>query len=218
VIANLGTSGLAVADVTGDGRDDIVQGDHIDEQAAVTGEPPSGGVVRIWRGRSNGPAAKPITLTQDKANIPGAEDSGDAFGFTVDTGDLDNDTFADIIVGVPGDDGGAGSLAIIHGGRRGYARGGNTRFHKGLGLPGEPQAGDRLGWAISALDFTRDDRIDVAVSVAGAQSLRDAVFVLEHAKGLFAPDDTNVIRPLSGLVGLRAPVISSIRLGRADGA
>jgi hypothetical protein len=216
VSESLGTSGLAVADVTGDGRDDIIQGDHVVEQA-VAGAAPSGGVVRIWRGRRNGPASRPTPLTQAMPNIPGLENAGDAFGFTVDTGDLDGDDFADIIVGVPGDDGGAGSLAIIHGGRLGYARGGNTRFHKGFGVDGAPQPGDRLGWAVSALDLTGDDRVDVAASIPGATRLRDAVFVLERTKGVFAPDDTNVVWPLRGLAGLRAPDIASIRLGRADG-
>jgi predicted Ser/Thr protein kinase len=218
VTDSLGTSALAVADLTGDGRDDIVQGDHIDEQAQATGAPPSGGEIRIWRGRRNGPSATPLTLTQATPNIPGAEGSGDGFGFTVDTADLDGDSLADIIVGVPFDDGGTGSLAIIHGGRGGYALGGNTRFQKGLGVSGQGEPGDRLGWAVSALDFNGDDRVDIAVGVPGAKRLRDAVFVLERSKGLFAPDDTDVVWPLRGLKGVRSPEIGSIRLGRADGA
>jgi hypothetical protein len=83
-------------------------------------------------------------------------------------------------------------------------------------VPGERQAGDRLGWAISALDFTGDGRIDVAASVPGAARFRDGVFVLERTKGSFAPDETRVVWPLRTMPPVQAPAIGSIRLGRAD--
>jgi FG-GAP repeat protein len=207
---------LAVADVNGDGRDDIIQGDHFDERAALLGLPPSGGEIRIWRGRPNGPARKPVTLTQKTPDIPGTDNSGDGFGFTVDAADVDADGKADIIAGVPADDGDEGSVAVIRGGRDGYAHGLNTRFYMGHGLPGERRPGDRLGWAVSALDFTGDGRIDVATSVPGAARLADGVFVLERTKGGFAPGETRVVRPLRNLPPVSAPDVRSIRLGRAD--
>ena len=213
---SMGTSALAVADVNGDGRDDIIQGDHIDERAAQLGLAPSGGEIRIWRGRRGGPARQPLTLTQGSADVPGSENSGDGFGFTVDAADLDGDGYADIVAGVPADDGDEGSVAIIRGGRNGYARGLNTRFYKGHGVPGVRRPGDRLGWAVSALDVTGDDRIDVAASVPGAERPGGAVFVLERTKGGFAPDETRVVWPLRHVPDVRTPAISSIRIGRAD--
>jgi hypothetical protein len=107
-------------------------------------------------------------------------------------------------------------VAIIRGGRNGYARGLNTRFYKTHGVPGERRAGDRLGEAVAALDYTGDGRIDVAASVPGATRLGDAVFVLERTKGGFAPDETRVVWPLRQLRGVPGPDISRIRLGRAD--
>jgi predicted Ser/Thr protein kinase len=214
--ASMGTSALAVADVTGDGYDDIVQGDSVDERAAALGLPPSGGEVRLWRGRRDGPADKPIILTQDRANVPGTENSGDAFGSTVDAGRLDHDRYADIVVGVPNDDGGAGSLAIIRGGRFGYARGGSTRFYKGYGVRGERRPGDALGRAVSVLDFSGDGRTDIAVTVDGADRLADALFVLERRGGQFVPDETHVVWPLRG-IAVPALKLGGMRLGRADG-
>jgi hypothetical protein len=214
--ASMGTSALAVADVNGDERDDIIQGDHIDERAAQLGLAPSGGEIRIWRGRPDGPARRPLTLTQDTPDIPGSENSGDAFGFTVDAGDLDRDGYADIVAGVPADNGDEGSVAVIRGGRGGYAHGGNTLFYKGHGVSGERRPGDRLGWAVSALDFTGDSRIDVAATVPGAARMGDAVVVLERTKGQFVPGETRVLWPLRGMREVKTPAIRSIRLGRAD--
>ena len=58
-----GTSGLAVADVNGDGRDDIIQGDAIVEPQ-VTGLVAAGGEVRIWTGGRRRPARKPLIIDQ----------------------------------------------------------------------------------------------------------------------------------------------------------
>ena len=64
------TSGLAVGDVNGDDRADIVQGDseHVDP---ADGLPVGAGHVRIWFGTPGGPRANPLTITQDTPTIPG---------------------------------------------------------------------------------------------------------------------------------------------------
>ena len=59
-------SSVAVADVTGDGFGDIVQGDHLDAQPFEGGEPVAG-EVRLWLGGRRGPAATPTTITQAPA-------------------------------------------------------------------------------------------------------------------------------------------------------
>jgi hypothetical protein len=210
---SMGTSGLAVADMTGDGYDDIIQGDNVDERALAEGRAPSGGEIRIWPGRRTGPRHRPTVIDQGTANVPGTENSGDAFGFAVDAGDLDGDEHADILVGVPGDQGDAGSVAIIRGGRSGIARGGGARFYNGNGVR---SPGDRLGWATSVLDYTGDGRLDAAVTVAGADDLAHAVFVLTSTRGVFVPDEARVRWPLRGLTGVPEPAIDEIRLGRAD--
>jgi hypothetical protein len=212
-----GTSALAVADVNGDGRADIIQGDHIDERAKLLGLAPSGGEIRIWRGRRAGLPRKPLILTQRSGDVPGTENSGDGFGFTLDAADVDGDGKADIVAGLPADDGSEGSVAIIRGGRSGYAHGLNTRFYRGHGVPGQRRPGERLGWSVAALDFTGDGRIDVAASMPGATQPGEGVFVLERTKdGQFAPDETRVVWPLRDLKASPAPDIESIRLGRAD--
>ena len=63
------TSSLAVGDVNGDDRADIVQGDaaHVDPAVAV---PVSGGEVRVWTGTSRGPRSSPLMITQDSPEGP----------------------------------------------------------------------------------------------------------------------------------------------------
>jgi serine/threonine-protein kinase len=56
-LADSGTSSVTVADVTGDGFDDIVQGDHIEV-------PEGGGELRLWRGGRRGPGDEPQTIDQ----------------------------------------------------------------------------------------------------------------------------------------------------------
>ena len=66
-----GTSGLAVADVNGDGYADIVQGDSAHAQAAAG--LPAAGEVRLWLGGRRGPSATPITDHAGHARDPGHE-------------------------------------------------------------------------------------------------------------------------------------------------
>ena len=119
-----GTSGLAVADVNGDGYADIVQGD-----AEHAGRFLSPGEVRLWLGSRRGPRSEPLGITQDTPGVPGGSDEpGDEFGAVVDAGDVDLDGFADIIVGAIREDEGAGQITVIRGGENGHASVGNTQF------------------------------------------------------------------------------------------
>ena len=98
---------MAVADVTGDGIEDIVQGDHVESPEPGL-LPQGGGEIRLWRGGRRGPVAEPQTITQEPRAISGDDEAGDSFGFAVDAEDLTADGYADMIVGVPGENEGAG--------------------------------------------------------------------------------------------------------------
>ena len=88
--------------------------------------PVSAGRVRVWRGGRRGPRATPLTITQDTRSSRASE-PGDQFGAVVETGDLDADGFADMIVA-------AWARTRRRGGHRhprppqGHARNGNTAF------------------------------------------------------------------------------------------
>jgi predicted Ser/Thr protein kinase len=213
VLTDAGTSSLAVADVDGDGFDDILQGDGVADAASGA---PVGGEVRLWRGGRDGPAATPIVISQRSNGVPGDDAPGDLFGTTVDAGDLDGDGYADIVVAAPGDGSGRGAVTILRGGRTGYAHSGNTRFRPGDGLPGTPATGEEVGASVAVADVLGDARLDAIVAAKAADSLGDAVLVIEGGPGVFAPGERDVRRALADGPAVRDPAISRIRLARTE--
>jgi hypothetical protein len=168
-----GAESVAIADVTGDGRGDVVQGDPVNgryQGEGPTDDPDSGiaGHVQIWRGTRKGPSRRPITLRQASRRVPGTDETGDRFGTTVAAGRIDRDRFADIVVGAPLEDG-RGRVTILRGGRQGIASRGH-RILKPVQAP-SGQSVPRFGMAVSLADFTGDRRLDLAV---GAPEADDA--------------------------------------------
>ncbi|OEV25562.1 hypothetical protein AN219_25635, partial [Streptomyces nanshensis] len=54
-------------------------------------------------------AHRTSTLTQNSPGVPGVNEEGDEFGKALAAGDVNGDGYADIAVGVPGEDIGSGA-------------------------------------------------------------------------------------------------------------
>jgi hypothetical protein len=210
-----------------DGIDDVIQGDSVVEPEAAQNSAP-GGEVRVYLGRRSGLPSDPTVLDQTPVWVPGKDEAGDEFGHAVDAGDLDGDHYADIVVSAPGEDEfreadatnveDVGSVTVLRGARSGYAVGLNERFYPTAGIRREPTAGDGTGWSVAVLDVSGDKRLDVVMSLRGADRIQDSIYLAEGRAGPPVPGETKVWRPLRGAVPVRDPLISRIRIGRADGA
>ena len=157
------TSALAVADVNHDGREDIVQAN------AQVGY--GSGYVRLWLGEKAGPQGTPQELTPDMVDFKDddLEAEGAEFGASVDAGRLDGDDYADIVIGIPGYKHGDGAVAVVPGGKDGFADTGQRVLRRPEG------EGHRFGSDVALLRLA--DRKPTIVAAAEDADLDASVLV-----------------------------------------
>ncbi len=166
--------GGAVADVDGDGYGDFVTRDNgpFDDDNER-----DKGTVRVDYGSKNGPAAtRTVKITQDSPGVPGVGEDGDQFGASISAGDVNGDGYADIAVGVPGEDVTAsgknvrdsGNVVLLKGARSGLGGKGAQSFTQTTpGVPGASEKGDKFGAEVSLADVNGDKKADLTVTAPG---------------------------------------------------
>ncbi|MET7294211.1 FG-GAP-like repeat-containing protein [Streptomyces griseoloalbus] len=132
-----------MGDVDGDGYQDVVTGVPGEDLGRVS----AAGAVVVLRGTANGlTGAGAVTVTQNTANVPGTAEKNDTFGGATHLGDTNGDGRADLAVGAPGENSGAGSVWYFRSSATTVAGGAGTF---GAGTLGTVAAGAKLGTAFA---------------------------------------------------------------------
>jgi hypothetical protein len=156
---------LAAGDFDNDGFTDLAIGAKNEDLVGGS----RAGVVHILYGSAAG-----LTVTdnqrfsQDAPDIKGVSRFRDSFGRALAAGDFDNDGFADLAIGVPGDkvgdDNGAGAVHILYGSAAGLTAANNQRFSQDSpDIKDVAETNNSFGAALATGDFNNDGFTDLAI-------------------------------------------------------
>ncbi|MFE7389668.1 esterase [Streptomyces sp. NPDC057582] len=183
---------VASGDINGDGYDDLATGEpHSPDDG---GESMTGGLVGVYYGSAAGPAGQegpgtpPVWWTQNSPGVPGSNERGDGFGTDLSIGDTNKDGFADLAIGISGEDVGnvadAGAFTVLRGSARGLTATGALSVTQGTAkVPGTVEKGDKFGGQVSFTDPNDDGRFGLLVSAPGENTNDGYVWVFSASTG-----------------------------------
>jgi hypothetical protein len=160
---------LAAGDFNRDGRADLVVGAPEDSYNGI----PGAGSVNVLYGTAGLLSVSGAQQWHQDfpSQMVGVAEAGDWFGSAVATGDLNGDTFDDLVIGVPWEQVGAGPVAagffnVVYGTAYGLTNSQNFGYSQNSsGILGVEEAGDLFGKALAAGEFNGDGRADLAIGV-----------------------------------------------------
>lgn len=153
---------LVSGDFNGDGFADLSIGAPREDWNTATD---SGAFVMLY-GSAEGPTSTGSVLVGDREG-----EASDLYSYSMAAGDLNDDGYDDLIVGIPSEDLGttlnAGALEIMYGSSIGIVRrpGLDIWHQDSVDVLDDAEQGDHFGLALATGDFNNDGFVDVAVGV-----------------------------------------------------
>ncbi|MET7359227.1 FG-GAP-like repeat-containing protein [Streptomyces sp. NPDC005562] len=206
--------GGAIADIDGDGYGDFVTrdiGDNFEDM------PSQKGAIIVRYGAASGLSDRTTKINQDSAGVPGAGETGDEFGAAISAGDVNGDGFADVAVGVPGEDiettADAGSVVLLKGSRTGLTGTGSQAFDQSKpGVPGASEKGDKFGARVLLSDPNKDGKADLTVAAPDEDGDVANTGAVWHLRGSAAGLTTTGVDSF-GPAAVGAPATAGVRFG-----
>jgi hypothetical protein len=153
---------LASGDFDADGYADLAIGVPFENVGSIR----DAGIVQVLYGSARGLTARDQIWHQGKTGVPGSNEEGDGFGYSLAVGDFDTDGYADLVVGSPYENGQAGRAVVLRGGTAGLTASGALSLRQGRGgLPSQPDGGELFGKDLAVGDVDGDGHDDLAVVV-----------------------------------------------------
>jgi FG-GAP repeat len=197
-------SALAVGNFNNDGFVDLAVGAPTETVFSTE----SAGAVNVLYGSAGGlTGTGSQMLWEGPGGVAGNLEPGDLFGWALAAGDFNHNGFADLAVGLRGEDFDAGALIVVYGSSGGLTGTGAQVFRQGAGgVAGRSELGDRFGYALAAGDFNQNGFDDLAIGVPlediGAISDAGAINILfGSAGGLTAASNQQFWQGAGGVAG-----------------
>lgn len=161
------TASPVQADFNRDGYADLAVGAPGEDTSTFT----DNGVVSVIYGSVTGLVSDSNQLWDVAATGVASDQNEALFGFSATSGDFNGDGYADLAVGVPGQDvsgaGAAGAVVVLYGSAAGLIATGAQMWSQDGAILDDPGSGDNFGFALAAGDLNGDGYADLVAGVPG---------------------------------------------------
>ncbi len=200
---------LAAADFDGDGYDDLAVGSPYETIGSGESALPFAGAINIVFGSATGldPAAGAPAWYQGSTSMQSDPEESEFFGWSLTAADFNQDGFADLAIGVPFDKVfgiAIGSAHIMYSDETGPTANGDELIFD----PGNPEASDQFGIAVTAVDSNGDGYMDLAVGASHddpvgvvPQNVGSTFVFHSDSSGVSQSDNQNWYQGFNGLAG-----------------